>query len=100
MKHLKTFETITLDNLLQWEDDNEESVILDGPYTLNSLQEKEFLKRVNMEPEILKNIGIKKVKSIYDVDFQLEAKLDQEEEIEDEKLRDKLYQIFADCLNM
>ena len=49
---------LSLDILLDWEDRNEESAILDGPFELSVKQEKEFIKRVNQEPDILEMIGI------------------------------------------
>lgn len=90
---------ITYDDLVNWETENEESLITDGPWWFTNEQEQIFVNRINERKDILNYLGVESIECRYDIRVMLNGGMTKEEIKEGEKYRDIVYTMFADFLN-
>lgn len=90
---------ITYDDLVNWESENEESLIADGPWWFTHEQEKIFVNTINQRKDILDFLGLESIEWREDIDVMLNGGMSEQEIKEGEKYRDIVYKLFADFLN-
>ena len=84
---------ITYDDLLDWEDEFKESIILNGPLFLTIKEEDIFINTINNRKDILEYLGvtIKNIEDIYIIDHSTDPEF--------EKWRKIIYTLFAEFLS-
>lgn len=88
---------ITVDDLMKWEEENEEALIPDGPWYFTLKQDKMFVDRINQRQDILNFLGVSSIKFLDEIEVMVDG--DTIDKDETEKYKEIVYTMFADFLN-